>query len=170
MTKITIIDDDQPGYIKFKTLKFTCTGEDEFAEVLVIREKGSDGIVTVNYKTIEFSLAQKEHAEEGIDFQSIKGTLQFDHQETTKSILVKILPRKDRKVRDETFGIQLSNVQPAGAKLSKKDMATVRIVSDSEGNKQKMILLQLLEKVEQEEEISWKDQIIKSCLLYPEVN
>jgi len=48
------------------------------------------------------------------------GTLKFLHAETSKTISIKILQRPDVAQRDESFGFQLSNVTPQGAKLSKK--------------------------------------------------
>jgi hypothetical protein len=37
--------------------------------------------------------------------------------------------------RDESFGFQLSNVTPPGAKLSKKAFQIINIVTDIEGKK-----------------------------------
>jgi len=60
-------------------------------------------------------------------------------------------------VRHETFGIQLSNVTPAGAKLSKKNFNLVNIVTDAESKKKQEALAQLLKKIEDEEETNWID-------------
>jgi len=46
-------------------------------------------------------------------------------------------------------------VTPAGAKLSKKSFMIVTIVTDVESKKRNDILNQLLQKVEEEEEITW---------------
>jgi len=37
--------------------------------------------------------------------------------------------------RDETFGVVLSNISPAGAKLSKKCNQVINIVTDSEAKR-----------------------------------
>jgi len=42
---------------------------------------------------------------------------------------------KPNEVRDESFGIKLENITPAGAKLSKKSFIIVNIVTDVEGKK-----------------------------------
>lgn len=57
-TRITIIDDDKPGYIAFDDgaksgiLKVTAENEDERGtEIKLIRKNGSDGEVTVHWET-----------------------------------------------------------------------------------------------------------------------
>ena len=58
-------------------------------------------------------------------------------------------------MRSESFAVQLSNVTPAGAKLSKKAFMIVNIVTDVESKKKNDLLNQLMSKVEEEEEIQW---------------
>jgi len=41
----------------------------------------------------------------------------------------------ESKERDETFAIQLSNVTPRGAKLSKKSLKLINIITDVETKK-----------------------------------
>ena len=50
----------------------------------------------------------------------------------------------------------MTNVLPSGAKLSKKSFMIVNIVTDVESKKKNDLLNQLLAKVEEEEEITWK--------------
>jgi hypothetical protein len=64
-----------------------------------------------------------------------KDKLTFDRGEIEKTIEVTILERPDEDLRDETFGIQLSNITPDGAKLSKKSFHLVNIVTDAESKK-----------------------------------
>lgn len=68
----------------------------------------------------------------------------FEQGETTKIISINILPRDDTEMRDESFGLQLSNITPEGAKLSKKAFQIVHIVTDIEGKKKAEALAQLL--------------------------
>ncbi len=70
-------------------------------------------------------------------------------------------------MRDESFGIQLSNISPAGAKLSKKSFHIVNIVTDIESKKKAEAYQQLLQKIEDEEETTWGSQFIKACMLHP---
>lgn len=73
------------------------------------------------------------------------------------TITVEILQRDDEDIRHETFGIQLSNVTPDGAKLSKKNFNLINIVTDAESKKKQEALAQLLKKIEDEEETNWVD-------------
>lgn len=50
-------------------------------------------------------------------------------------INIKIFERPELEIRDESFGIQLSNIHPAGAKLSKKSFQIINIVTDEESKK-----------------------------------
>jgi len=53
-TRVTIIDDDKPGQICFKDTKgIKVAPTDEQCEIVVIRKNGSDGVVTVDYETIQ---------------------------------------------------------------------------------------------------------------------
>lgn len=76
-TRVTIIDDDKPGQICFKETKsIQALASEEFANVVIERKNGSDGIVTVDYTSIE--LDETDHtATAGVDFEAVKGTLEF---------------------------------------------------------------------------------------------
>jgi len=147
-TRVTIIDDDKPGQICFKDTKvIKALASEDVCEVVIVRKNGSDGKVTVDYETVQ--LDKTEHtATPGVDYETTKGTLVFEQGETNMSINIPILARKDNEIRDESFGIQLSNITPAGAKLSKKAFNIVNIVTDNEGMKKQEALQQLLQKIE----------------------
>jgi len=49
----------------------------------------------------------------------------------------------------------LSDITPAGAKLSKKSFHLVNIVTDAESKKKAEALAQLLKKIQDEEEQTW---------------
>ena len=46
----------------------------------------------------------------------------------------------------------------------------VNIVTDAKAKKQQEALAQLLKKIEEEEEITWKGQIINACMCHPTKN
>lgn len=79
----------------------------------------------------------------------------FAHNEMSKVIEITILPREDVDDRDETFGIQLFNITPEGAKLSKNSYKNINIVTDVEGKRKEEALAQLLARIEEEEEKTW---------------
>jgi len=124
-TRVTIIDDDKPGQICFENTKgIKVAPTEEQCEVKVIRKNGSDGRVTVDYETVQ--LGHQEHvAQAGKHYEECRGQLVFGNQETEKSVWVKILPNSnedDDEYSDNAFGLQLKNVHPEGAKLSKKSL------------------------------------------------
>ena len=82
---------------------------------------------------------------------------------------MKIIDRQE-DVRDESFAIQLSNVVPQGAKLSKKSLMIVNIVTDIESKKKAEAYAQLLKKIEDEEETTWGSQFVTACMLHPTKN
>lgn len=140
-TRVTIIDDDKPGQIAFEqtgTIKALAT--EQFAEIVIIRKNGSDGKVTVDYETKELD-GSSHTATPGKDYENVKGTLVFESMETEKTIQVPIIQHEDKsEIRDESFGIQLSNITPEGAKLSKKAFTIVSIITDIEGKKKQEAL------------------------------
>lgn len=134
-TRITIIDDDKPGQICFENTKaIKVAPTDEVCEVKVIRKNGSDGRVTVDYKTM--NLGHQEHvAQAGKHYEHSEGTLVFENTEIEKSIKIPILPLpedENDEYSDNAFGLQLSNVSPEGAKLSKKSLQIINIVTNLE--------------------------------------
>jgi hypothetical protein len=168
-TRVTIIDDDKPGNIYFQENKaISALASEENAEIVIERRNGSDGTVTVDFKTIELD-ASEHTASAGVDFEHVQKTVVFNQGETQKTILVPII-QKDEEHRSESFAVQLSNVTPAGAKLSKKSFMIVNIVTDVESKKRNDILNQLLSKVEDEEEIKWSQQFINACMKHPTKN
>ena len=132
-TRVTIIDDDKPGQICFRDSKGIKVSPDKpTCDIVIQRKNGSDGVVKVDYTTVP--LGDSDHtATDGVDYRSKSGTLVFNHGETEKTINIEILQHEDEnEMRDESFGLQLSNCQPAGAKLSKKSFQIVNIVTDLE--------------------------------------
>lgn len=138
--KITILDDDKPGQICFKEDKsIKAIATENVAEVVILRKNGSDGEVTVNFTTVALDKSEST-ATPGLDFTEKNGTLKFAHGETQKIIEIEILARPDQEQRDESFGIQLSDITPAGAKLSKKSFQLVNIITDVDGKRKQEAL------------------------------
>ena len=167
-TRVTIIDDDKPGQIAFEeTNIIKALATQEYCKINIIRKNGSDGEVQVEYQTEQ--VQGEGMAVAGQDYVSEKGSLLFGHGETIKTINIGII-QKPGEERNETFKIKLSNVQPEGAKLSKKDFNLVNITTDEAALKKAEAYAQLLKKVMDEEEISYQSQFIKACMLHPTKN
>ena len=61
--------------------------QDDHVEITVIRKNGSDGIVTVDYETIQ--LGNQDHvALDGVHYKGQKGKLEFGNQETEKTVQI----------------------------------------------------------------------------------
>lgn len=168
---MTIIDDDQPGHIGFQETKSTikCLASDDYAEIVLVRKNGTDGRVTVKYKTVELD-SNTGTAKQGTDYTHVEDTAVFEAGETNFIIKVPIVKRTggeaDEK-RDEQFGIQLYDIFPEGAKLSKKDFQRVNIITDLNKKKREEMYRNAMQKMEDEEEITWGRQFIIACELYP---
>lgn len=174
-TRVTIIDDDKPGFLSFKEKRgnLRTVGADGECKVVVLRTNGSDGKISVKYKTFEISEAAQHMAVAGKDFVPVEGTLEFEHNEVEKEIIVPIIVRKEgeeNQERDEIFGVKLYDPQPSIVKISKKDTVIVEIVTDAQKKKQADSLQQLLDRINREERITWKQQFINACMLHPTKN
>jgi solute carrier family 8 (sodium/calcium exchanger) len=174
-TRVTIIDDDKPGQLCFeetKVIKAVAPEKDQKesqVDVVILRKNGSDGEVTVKYETVQLDRTDNT-ATEGVDYDRAEGTLVFKQGETRGIIKVTIKARPDADMRDDSFGIQLSNITPDGAKLSKKSFMIINIVTDVEEKKKQEALQQLLDKITDEEEMTWGKQFIKACECHPTKN
>jgi solute carrier family 8 (sodium/calcium exchanger) len=105
-----------------------------------------------------------------VDFVPASGTATFEHGMSSAVIKVEILPKPEDVPRDESFGIQLENISPAGAKLSKKSSITVTITTDVEGKKKQEALAQLMQRAAEEDETTFRTQFIQACMLHPTKN
>lgn len=76
-TRVTIIDDDKPGKICFDDPdnRLKASFEDEFVEIVVSRKEGSDGLITVDYETVQED--KFGWAKEGVHFVEARGKLEF---------------------------------------------------------------------------------------------
>ena len=186
-TRITIIDDDKPGYIAFekKDGSVKVSADEETAEIKLVRTNGSDGTVRVYYRTISLGEGSK-YAQPGVDYEHVENAeCVFLHGETEQTIKLTILAcghedasnaeqhheegeEGPKKERDETFGIELVSIEPAGAKLSRKNLLRVNIVSDEEKKKKEEAFEQLIRKILNEDDKDWIDQFVDACKLQPQ--
>ena len=73
-------------------------------------------------------------------------------------------------MRDEIFGVQLYDAEPAAVKISKKDTCIVEIVNDAQAKKQQDALEQLLNRINANANISWTQQFKNAIMLHPVKN
>lgn len=118
---MTILDDDKPGMFVFeekKTLRHPAT--DSQCKVIINRINGTDGEVSVKYKTVTLGKGDQS-AKKDEDYIHTEGVLKFDHQESMKEIVIEMIKKDDLKERGEIFGLKLYDAVPAACKISKKD-------------------------------------------------
>lgn len=80
-TRVTIIDDDEPGQLSFEyPMGVQVTPEEGEVKIKIKRDRGSDGVVTVDYETIELgNTAGGYVAVAGRDFERASGEIKFEH-------------------------------------------------------------------------------------------
>jgi len=109
---VTIVNDDDPGTFGFENGSYSVGEKGEMdengkptnhAKVKIVRTRGSDGEVTVKYKTVDGS------AIGGDDFEPAVGEVVFKHQECEKTISVKLID-DDSYEKSESFTIELEVV------------------------------------------------------------
>ena len=171
-TRVTIIDDDSPGQFGFLANKLSTHSKDKVFNVEVVRKNGCSGKVKLNYEIREYSKQVPNKAKEGLDFIAKSDTLHFEHGETKKNIKVDIIAIKNEDPeRDDIFEIRLFDIEPEGAKLSKKNTWTIHIVGSSE----LVYKVQDLEKTllimnRNDHKVSWLGQFRRAWLLHPQVD
>ena len=88
-------------------------------EVTIFRNQGSDGIVTVDYRTFDKSAAA------GPDYTAVSGTATFNDGETSQTIIIPILEDAQSE-GSETFNLTVDNVT-GGANLLAPRTALITI-------------------------------------------
>jgi glucose/arabinose dehydrogenase len=118
------INADSPtaGLIGLETSNYQIAETNNQVNVAILRQGGSDGTVTVDYRTVDAS------AKTGSDYQAVSGRVTFAPGETRKSIAVPIL-NDNLAEGDEQFNLTIDNVL-GGATLSAPRTATITITDD----------------------------------------
>jgi solute carrier family 8 (sodium/calcium exchanger) len=111
-TKIIIIDDDQPGELRFasETVTVNDVAGEQTVEIEVNRYNGSTGNIACQYKTENMT------AVAGHDYEETTGKLEFQSGQSNAIIRVKILPQSRSK--EITFNVIISDAE--GTKFDPK--------------------------------------------------
>ncbi|XP_041364758.1 sodium/calcium exchanger 2-like [Gigantopelta aegis] len=124
--QITIINDDEPGIIKFAKPNLIVQESLLVVHIPVQRINGSRGAVSVKWKTKDIT------AIDGGDYIGEEGELRFNNQETSRDIIIKLF-ENSKSERDECFQIDLL-ATTGGAQLGRPMKAIITIVNDDEYN------------------------------------
>ena len=68
------------------------------------------------------------------------------------------------------FGLKLYSAEPEEVKISKKHTICIEIVTDHDKKRQKKALTQLLQKINEDERVTWSQQFLDACKLHAKKN
>jgi Calx-beta domain len=120
---VTIDDDDPPGLIDFKSLRYDVGETDGQATVTVERVGGVGGAVSVDYQTVDGS------ATAGSDYTAASGTLHWAAGDSADKTFTIPVTWDGQAEGAETIGLVLSN-PGGGTDLGPNNAAAVRIADD----------------------------------------
>ena len=126
LAPLTIVHNNtRPGVISFSSPTYTVNENGVNAVISVIRSGGSDGTVTVKYKT---TTSTNNTAQAGVDYTAVNGTLSFFAGQTNKTFNVPITDNIFAQP-DRTVGLSLFNVT-GGATLGNTNGQLVIVDND----------------------------------------
>ncbi|KAG2427143.1 hypothetical protein HXX76_012653 [Chlamydomonas incerta] len=120
--RITIVDDDDAGVIGFELPEYEVAFNEKrsYAEVTLVRRRGADGRVTVEYETQDLT------AVAGDDYVAAKGTVVFESGEKSARVRLQLL---QSFVPEAHKALQLVLRNPeGGAELGKRAACKVTLV------------------------------------------
>ncbi len=124
---VDIRDDDPPQLFQFSSPTYSIGESGKLATIIVTRDGGSAGTMTVDYATADGTAKSGK----GRDFTAVAGTLTFAPGETSKTIAVPILD-DNLFEGDESLTVTLSNTR-GGATLGTKSVASLTIIDQEPG-------------------------------------
>ncbi|XP_048733160.1 sodium/calcium exchanger 2-like isoform X2 [Ostrea edulis] len=150
VTRVTVVDDDEPGEFQFETPHTYADLSSGKVRVNVERDYGLDGKVTMEYSTIDGTAVGGTSLSKDVDYIQVSGTLEFKHQETSKTIEIKI--NKDSK-GSKNFVVALKNPS-LGAKIGHRSAVVCHINKESLEDR----IAEVIKEEEEDEPITWGGQ------------
>ncbi|CAF1446695.1 unnamed protein product [Adineta steineri] len=121
---VTIINDDDPGFIEFEETINLVKESVGKAELKVARVNGADGKVSVHYRTKDIDAVGTK------DYEPADNELVFEHGEISKIISIPIMNDLEAE-KDESFSVELYN-PTGGAQIGKHAKTVVTIINDDD--------------------------------------
>lgn len=151
VTRITVVDDDEPGEFQFDAPHAYADLSSGKVKLTVLREFGVDGKVTMEYSTINGTATGGASLSKGVDYiAETSGTLEFKHQETSKTIEIKI--NKEAK-GSKNFVVTLKNPS-LGAKIGRLGGVVCHINKESIEDR----IAEVIKEEEEDEPVTWPGQ------------
>ncbi|KAK9503028.1 hypothetical protein O3M35_011682 [Rhynocoris fuscipes] len=124
--EVTIIDDDDPGIFTFEKRGAIVKESAGFVSLKIIRSRGSDGDVSIKWRTIDKS------AISGRDYKGGTGDLNFKHGEVSRILEIPIINDLEAE-KDEHFEVEIF-APTGGAKIGNINRCAVTITNDDDFN------------------------------------
>ena len=113
------------GVIGLGASSYRVNEDNNTVEIAIARTGGSDGVVTVDYRTVDST------ATAGEDYEAASGTLTFADGETSKTVAIAILD--DNEVEGtESFSFAIDNITGGASLLAPRTAVTNIIDNESE--------------------------------------
>ena len=135
-SEVTIIDDDEPGELRFESAELRVVESAGSVTCTVVREGGSSGEVRVKYRTEDLT------ATGGADYERASGELIFKEGECSQSVTITILNDESYE-KDESFKIVLYDCSGGAALAADGDgrpqsqcSCHIHILNDDEVSKE----------------------------------
>ncbi|KAJ7384559.1 hypothetical protein OS493_021190 [Desmophyllum pertusum] len=166
LSRITIIDDDEPGEFSFEQASYYANVVTGDVICNIIRRKGCDGTVTLTYNTMNgtgIGGTEQELEQKKCDYEHAIGEkLFFQHGETSKQLMIRVNP----DCQNKNFIVLLSDQSP-GAKIGQKSAAVVNITNDVDNIVERVANIMTAED-QQSLSKSWRTQFEEAMVIQGE--
>ena len=159
--KVTILDEDFPGTIQFENTDIKVSKDATEVEINVERVDGSDGTIACMISTEPLTVdTSPQSAQEFEDYLPKHEKITFKHQEKEQKVVIKLVnekigvtedikefkevdgedeeegdPEEEEGDPDLIFKVKLDKPEPAGVKISKKNVCLVTLLRNDEEDK-----------------------------------
>ena len=192
--KVTILDEDFPGTLGFEETEIRVQKSQAKVDISIIRSDGSDGTIHCMVQTEQLSeIKTSQSAKEFEDFVPAIKKITFGHQINQVTVPIQLVnldvPNIDKiagdKVFDEEekqeeeesdeecdliFKIKLDKPEPAGVKISKKNICLVTICKGDHHEKEDDDHAKLIEYFLNNQNPSWSQQFKNAVMLGPQID
>lgn len=194
--KVTILDEDFPGTIQFGQTEIRVSNGSTEVEIEVERVDGSDGTIACMISTEPLTIEpSSSSAQEFEDYLPLHQKVIFKHNETSQTIIIKLVnekiaagnPTKEFKDIDDDqgededaasddvdpdliFKVKLDKPEPAGVKISKKNVCLVTIVHSEDEDKNAASQRKLLQYYLEMQDPTWGQLFKNAVLLGPVID
>lgn len=189
-TRVTILDEDFPGTLGFETTDIRVNKKQEKIDIKITRSDGSDGKISCLVKTEPFSDTggQNNNAVEYEDYLPCCEKVTFENGENVKTIRVMLVTEKvncetakkaddeggddaeDSETPDLMFKVKIEKAEPAGVKVSKRNVCIVSILENEAENNNALAEQKLLQYLIDSKEPSWTQQFKNAVMLGPQID